>query len=84
MGGDGAPPSSSIIARHRMSPGSRMSPTPCRRVVRSNSADQEQDQHDNQKQPESAARIIAPAPAVRPSGKCAEEQEKQYDQQNDS
>jgi hypothetical protein len=53
-------------------------------AFRSNSAQQEQDNHNTQKQAHSAARVITPTPAVWPRRECAEQQQNQQNHQNSS
>jgi hypothetical protein len=46
----------------------------------SNSAQQKQDNQNNQKQAQSAARVITPTPAVWPRRKCAKQHKNEYNQ----
>ena len=52
-------------------------PAPCQ----IDSADQEENQHDDQDEPESAAGIIAPVPAVRPGGKRPNQKQDEKNQE---
>jgi len=53
-------------------------------AARSQSPDQDQHDHDDEDQAQAAARIVAPAGAVRPSRQRADQQQNKYDDENGS